>query len=266
MLLAELRATFRRTRMKVLLIILAAVPIFLALAVWASGGPSAGRGPTFLDRVSQNGVFVALAGLTVTIPFFLPLTVSIVAGDTIAGEASLGTLRYLLTRPSGRVRLLGVKAATVVVYCLVAALTVAVGGLVAGAIFFPLGHMITLSGTELSLAGGIGRTLLAAVIVGASLLGLAAIGVFVSTLTDVPVGAMAATAGIAVLSAILDSVAQVHAIHPWLFTHQWLAFGDLLRAPVRWNNIGRDLLLQAGYVAVFGTAAWARFTTRDVLA
>ncbi len=266
MLIAELRHLFHRTRVRALLVVMFAIPFLLAVAVKVNGGPSGGNGPTFLAQVSENGVFAALAGLTVTIPFFLPLTVAVVAGDTIAGEASIGTLRYLLTRPSGRARLLGVKAVTTVAYCLAAALTVAVGGLVGGALLFPLGRVISLSGTSLSLVDGVGRTLLAAVIVGASLLGLAAIGMFVSTLTDVPVGAMAVTLGIAVLSLILDAVPQVAFVHPWLFTHQQLAFGDLLRAPVRWNNIGKDLLLQAGYVAVFGTAAWARFTTRDVLA
>ncbi|MCU4186956.1 ABC transporter permease [Acidiferrimicrobium sp. IK] len=266
MLIAELRHLFRRTRVRALLIVMFAIPFLLAVAVKINGGPSDGNGPTFLAQVSQNGVFAALAGLTVTIPFFLPLTVAVVSGDTIAGEASIGTLRYLLTRPSGRGRLLGVKAVTTLAYCLAAALAVAAGGLIGGAILFPLGRIISLSGTSLPLIDGIGRTLLAALVVGASLLGLAAIGVFVSTLTDVPVGAMAVTAGIGVLSLILDAVPQVAFVHPWLFTHQQLAFGDLLRTPVRWNNIGKDLLLQLGYVAVFGTAAWARFTTRDVLA
>lgn len=267
MLLAELRHQFRRTRVIVLLVVLFAIPVFLAFAVYASGGPGSGQGPTFLDRISHNGVFAALAGLTVTVPFFLPLTVAVVAGDTIAGEASLGTLRYLLTRPSGRGRLLAVKAVTVLAFCVAGAVTVAIGGLVAGAVLFPIGSVVSpLSPTTLSLGDGIARTLLAAVIVGAGLLGLAAIGMFISTLTDVPVGAMAGTVAMAVLSAVLDSVPQVHAIHPWLFTHHWLAFGDLLRTPVTWNNIIKDLLLQAGYVAVFGAAAWARFTSRDVLA
>ena len=266
MLSAELHHLFRRTRIRALLIVMFAIPFLLAVVVKINGGPSGGNGPTFLAQVSENGVFAALAGLTVTIPFFLPLTVAVVAGDTIAGEASLGTLRYLLTRPSGRARLLGVKAITTLAYCLAASLAVAAGGLIGGAILFPLGPVISLSGTALPLADGIGRTLLAAVIVGASLLGLASIGLFVSTVTDVPVGAMAVTAGIAVLSLILDAVPQVAFLHPWLFTHEELAFGDLLRTPVQWTNIGKDLLLQAGYIAVFATAAWARFTTRDVLA
>jgi ABC-2 type transport system permease protein len=262
---AELATQFRRRRMIALLAVLFVVPAALALAVFLSGGPQAGNGPTFLDQVTRNGVFAALAGLTVTIPFFLPLTVGVVAGDTMAGEASLGTLRYLLVRPSGRSRLLLVKAGTAAVFCLVAALTVALGGLVAGAILFPLGRVTTLSGTTISLLEGMVRTFGAALVVGMSLFGMAALGLFISTLTDVPVGAMAATVGLAILSAVLDAVPQVHGIHPWLFTHRWLAFGDLLRSPVRWTDIRKDLLLQLGYIAVFGSAAWARFTTKDVL-
>jgi ABC-2 type transport system permease protein len=263
---AELATQFRRRRMLALLVVLAAIPAALATAVWLSGGPQSGEGPTFLDQVTRNGVFAALAGLTITIPVFLPLTVAIVSGDTVSGEASLGTLRYLLVRPSGRGRLLLVKAGTAAVFCLVAALAVAIGGLVAGAVLFPIGRVTTLSGTTVSLFEGMIRTFGAALVVGMSLTGLAAMGMFISTLTDVPVGAMAATVGLAILSAVLTAVPQVHFLHPWLFTNHWLAFGDLLRSPVRWSEIRKDLLLQLGYVAVFGAATWARFTTKDVLA
>src|SRR5580658_9417495 len=140
MVIGELWALFRRTRVRALLGVLFAVPVLLAVAVRVSGGPSAGNGPAFVDRVSHNGVFAALAGLTVTITFFLPLTVSVVAGDTIAGEANLGTLRYLLTRPAGRTRLLLTKAITVAAFCLAAALVVALGGLIIGVILFPVGR------------------------------------------------------------------------------------------------------------------------------
>lgn len=266
MLLAELRALFRRTIVRVLLLVLFVIPVLLAVAVKVSGGPSNGQGPTFLDRVSHNGVFAALAGLTVCIPFFLPLTVAIVAGDTIAGEASLGTLRYLLTRPSGRLRLLAVKGGTVVAFSVAAGFMVVLGGLIAGAVLFPLGPVIGLSGTTFSLGEGILRCLLAAVIVGASLLGIGAVGLFVSTLVNTPIPATAITIGIVVAALVADSVTQLDFLHPWLFSHQWLAFGDLFRSPVTWHDISRDLLLQVGYVAVFGTAAWSRFTTRDILA
>ena len=267
MLRAELALLFRRTRTQALLGVLALVPIVIAIAVRLSGnGPQPGNGPQFLDQLTHNGVFAALVGLTVTLPFFLPLAVAVVAGDTIAGEANLGTLRYLLTRPYGRTRLLLLKGAAVVVFCIIATCTVAVAGIVAGAILFPVGPVTTLSGTTLSLTAGTVRIFVAAAVVGGSLLGLAAIGLFISTLTDAPVGAMASTAGIAVLSGVLDAIPQLHALHPWLLTHYWLTFGDLLRSPVRWTDITKNLLLQLGYIVVFATAAWSRFTTKDVLA
>ncbi len=264
--LVEARTVFGRTRVRALLLVLVAVPVFLALAVYLSGGPANGNGPAFVDRVTQNGVFTALAALTVSMPFFIPLAVAVVAGDAIAGEANLGTLRYLLVRPAGRARLLLAKGLVVALFCLVAALVIVVAGLIAGVAFFPHGVVVTLSGTTIPFLDGMGRSLLAAVVVGASMFGLASIGLFVSTITDIPIAAMAVTVGVVIVSAILDSVSEVSFLHPWLFTNYWTAFADLVRAPVYWHDIWKDLLLQAGYVAVFGAAAWARMTSRDVLA
>jgi len=263
---AELKHLFRRRRVHVLLIVLALVPVAIVIALKLSGGPEGGQGPTFLNQVTNNGVFAALAALTITLPVFLPLTVSIVAGDAVAGEAGLGTLRYLLVRPSGRTRLLAAKALTILVFCFTATIVVAVAGLIVGSLLFPVGRVTTLSGDTLSLSGGIVRIGMAAALVALSLLGLAAIGFFASTLTDVAIGAMAATLGILVLSGVLDAIPQLSAIHPWLFTHNWLSFADVLRTHITWTSIERNLALQAGYVAVFVSAAWARFATRDVLA
>lgn len=264
--LVEARTVFGRARVRALLVVLAAVPVFLALAVYLAGGPKAGEGPTFLDRASHNGVFTALAGLVVTMPFFVPLSIAVVAGDSVAGEASMGTLRYLLIRPAGRARLLAAKGVVMALFCLVCALDVVLAGLVAGVVFFPHGSVVTLSGTTVPFLDGVGRSLLASLVVGASMFGLAAMGLFVSTVTDVPIAAMAVTIGLVIVSAILDGVSQVAFLHPWLFTNYWTSFTDLIRDPMRWGLVWKDLLLQLGYVAVFGAAAWARMVTRDVLA
>src|SRR2546423_6897579 len=97
---SELKLVFGRRRNRVLLALLAIVPAIVATAVYLSGrGPEGGEGPPFLSQVTNNGVFASLAGLAIVLPFLLPLTVSIVSGDSIAGEANMGTLRYLLTRP-----------------------------------------------------------------------------------------------------------------------------------------------------------------------
>src|SRR5262245_29678700 len=207
--LAELAQLYRRRRIQVILIVLALVPIGIATAVRFSGGPQGGDGPQFLNQVTHNGVFAALAGLTITLPVFLPLAVSVVAGDAIAGEAGLGTLRYLLVRPSGRTRLIAAKALSLLVFCIAAAVTVAVAGLLIGAVLFPVGRVTTLSGDTLPLTSGMVRIAAAAALVGLSLLGLSAIGLFVSTMTDVAVGAMAVTLGLLILSAVLDAIPQV---------------------------------------------------------
>lgn len=266
LLASEISVLFRRRRTWVMLLALAAVPVLIAVAVrLSSSGPSSGRGPAFLDQVSQNGLFVSTVGLIVSIPLFLPLTVGVVAGDTIAGEAGAGTLRYLLVSPAGRVRLLVVKYLATAVFCIAATLAVAVAGALIGAALFPVGPVTLLSGDTIGVQESLLRSLLIAAYITVSLLGLSAIGLFISTMTDVPVGAMAATIVLSVVSEILDSLPQLDWLHPWLFSHYWLDFADLLRQPISWDSFGQNALLQAGYLVVFGALAFGRFSTKDIL-
>ncbi|TFD78180.1 ABC transporter permease [Cryobacterium sp. Sr8] len=263
---SELAVLFRRRRTWAMLLALAAVPVLIAVAVrLSSSPPEPGRGPPFLDRVTQNGLFVGITALVVCIPLFLPLTVGVVAGDTIAGEANLGTLRYLLVVPAGRVRLLLVKFAGAAAFCLAATLTVVASGAAIGAALFPVGPVTLLSGDTISVGESILRSLLVAGYVTVSLLGLSAIGLFISTLTVVPVGAMAATIVLSVVAQVLGALPQLEWLHPWLFSHYWLDFADLLRQPIAWTSFGDNALLQAGYAAVFGALAYGRFVTKDIL-
>ncbi len=262
---SELVTLFRRRRTQAILAVLAGVPVLIAVAVRLSSRGPRGGGPPLLDRVTQNGLFVGVTALIVSIPLFVPLAIGVVAGDTVAGEANLGTLRYLLVAPAGRTRLLLVKYVGAAVFCVAATLTVVVAGAVIGWMLFPVGPVTLLSGDTVGVGESIVRALLVAGYVSISMLGLSAIGLFVSTLTEIPVGAMAATVTLAVASQILDGIPQVEWIHPWLFSHHWLDLGDLLRTPIIWDSMVANTLLQLGYVAVFGTLAWARLSTRDVL-
>jgi ABC-2 type transport system permease protein len=262
LLLSEFALLFRRRRTWALLSALAAIPVLLAVAVRLSGE---GGGPSFVGEIAGNGLFTGFAAITVAVPLFLPLTIGVVAGDSTAGEASLGTLRYLLITPVGRIRLLLVKFAAAALFCLTAALTVMAIGILVGFALFPVGPVTLLSGTQVPVGDAVVRALLIALYVAVSLLGLSGIGLFISTLTDVPVGAMAATVVISITSQILGSLSQLSAIHPYLFTAHWFGFGDLLRDPVSWTSFGENALLQLGYVVVFGSLAMGRFVTRDIL-
>jgi ABC-2 type transport system permease protein len=261
----ELATQFRRLRTWAMLAALALIPILLGVAIRLFGGSRPGRGPAFLDQITQNGLFVALAALAVAIPLFLPLTVSVAAGDAIAGEASHGTLRYLLIAPAGRVRLLLVKYLAAMAFCLAGTLTVIAVGTIVGWILFPVGPVTLLSGTQVPVGEGLLRLLAVGAYVAVSLFGLSAIGLFLSTLTTVPIGAMAGTAILAVVAQIVGAIPQLDALDPWLFTDRWLDFADLLRSPIVWDSFTANALLQAGYILVFGAAAIARFTTKDIL-
>jgi ABC-2 type transport system permease protein len=266
LLASEISVLFRRTRTWAMLIALAAVPVLIGVAIRISSDGDSDRGPSFLTQIAGNGLFVGVASLVLAIPLFLPLTVGVVAGDTIAGEASQGTLRYLLVAPAGRPRLLLVKFLGAAVFCFAAPLAVVLAGTVTGAVLFPIGPITLLSGDQVPVGEGLLRLLLLAAYVGVAMLGLTAVGLFVSTLTDVPVGAMAATVVLAVTSQVLDQLPQLDALHPFLLSDSWLGLVDLLRQPPEWSTFGTNALLQLGYVVVFGALAYGRFTTRDVLA
>ncbi|MFJ5261548.1 ABC transporter permease [Streptomyces sp. NPDC088387] len=268
----ELRVTFRRWRTLALLAVLAAVPILVGIAVkietgdGESVGGGGGEGPAFISQITNNGLFLVFTALAATLPFFLPMAVGVVAGDAIAGESSAGTLRYLLVAPAGRTRLLFTKYATVIAFCVAATLVVAVSALLVGALLFPLGDLTTISGTRISFAEGLGRALLIALAVAASLIGIAALGLFVSTLTTSGIAAMATTVGLLITVQILGQIPQLDALHPYFFSNYWLSFADLMREPIYWDDLTKNLGLQALYAVVFGSAAWARFTTKDITA
>ena len=174
---------------------LAAIPVLIAVAVRLSSAVPPGRGPAFLDRITQNGLFVGVTAMLVSVPLFLPLTVGVVAGDTMAGEAGLGTLRYLLVAPGGP----GPAAAGEIRRGRGVRRRGAAGG-GAGRGRHRCGALPRGAGDPAVRGldrggGGLLRLLLIAAYLAVSLLGLSAIGLFMSTLTDVPVGAMAVHGG-----------------------------------------------------------------------
>jgi ABC-2 type transport system permease protein len=260
---SELRLVFGRLRNLAVLAVLAAVPVLIAVAVRLSR-PDSAEGPPFLSSITDNGLFVSLTAMTVVLPLFLPLAVAVVSGDAVAGEANLGTLRYLLTVPVRRSRLLAVKYAAVVAFCFAATLLVGLVGAAIGLALFPAGRATLLSGTTIGTGEASGRILLCALYIGACMAALGAVGIFVSTLTEYPVAAMATTAVLAVTSEVLDALPQLSAIHPYLVSHWWLAYGDLLRDPMSFTGPLQGLASAAAYIAVFGALARARFAGRDV--
>jgi ABC-2 type transport system permease protein len=269
MIRVELRKLFRRPRTWMTIGLLDSLPTIVAILLAITGvGPRPGQGPAFLSAVLSNGSLFAVAALAIVLPLFLPVAVAVVAGDTIAGEAQGGTLRYLLIRPVGRTRLLVAKLVSVFAFVCVAVLVVAGTGYFVGRLLLgnqPLSAAVTsVSGTSLTSNQIAVRTVLAIGYVAFSMLGVAAVALFLSTVTDSALSATMGALAILIGSSLLLTIDASRALQPYLPTRYWLSFIDLFRDPILWRNVLRGVALQGVYVAVLLGAAWANFTTKDV--
>jgi ABC-2 type transport system permease protein len=266
----ELRITFFRRRNQLLLLVAALFPLLIGIGLKAAaphggGGNGPGSGSAaFFNQLAGNGVFLTFIALSLLLILVLPVVVAVVAGDSIAGEAGYGTLRYLLAVPAGRTRLLIVKYATIVVWCTAAVFIVAAIALVVGAVLFPVGPVTLLSGDTVSLGAGLVRVLLVTLYICAAMAAIGAVGLAISTFTEHSIGAIAALMILIVTSEVVDTIPQFAVVAPYLPTHWWNSFDALLRTPVDTTTLWHGLLSFAVYAVLFFLIAWARFTSSDV--
>jgi ABC-2 type transport system permease protein len=302
MIRVELVKLLRRPRTWISVVLTCALPFVVAVFITVTHlVPPPGQGSAFLSAVLQDGALYPAAALALVLPVFLPVAVAVVAGDSIAGEATTGTLRYLLVRPVGRTRLLVAKLVSVIAYVLIVVLAVtftayatgvfllgpsqaaAVGdgaagpGVVGGsgpglAGQAPTagqaagGAVTSLSGAPLSLLQLTERIAGAIAFITVSMLGVAAIALFLSTITDSALGSALGALAALVASEVLVTLNAATVVQPYLPTRYWLAWIDFFRQPVFWRDIQRGFGIQAVYVVVFLAAAWANFSTKDITA
>lgn len=268
MIRVELSKMVRRPLTWVTIAALNALPTLVAVLLALTDlGPRPGTGPPFLSAVLTDGTLFPLAALAIVLPLFLPVAVAVVGGDAIAGEVQSDTLRYLLARPVSRTRLLVAKLTSVVAFVTLATLVVATVAYVEGKLLLgdaPTTGVVSISGSTLSQTQMAERTAMAFAYVVLAMLGVAAIALFLSTMTDSAIGAALGTIGFLVASTVLLGLDAAESLRPYLITRHWLAFVDLFRDPIRWHDIISGILSQLSYLAVFAGAAWANFATRDV--
>ncbi len=274
--LSELRLVFFRRRNQLLLAVVAVFPLLIGIGlkvaaphpVNGGGGGGSGGGPNgaaeLFNQLAGNGVFLTFIALALLLVLVLPLAVAVISGDSVAGEAGYGTLRYLLTVPAGRTRLLVMKYLTIVVFATTATFIVSVVGLVTGLVLFPHGPVILLSGNTVSLSGGLLRILLVTLYTCAAMAAVGAIGLAISTFTEHAIGAIAAIMVLVVASEVVDQIPQFSAVGPYLPTHWWGYFDSFLRMPMDTTSIWHGLASFAVYAVLFCLIGWARFTSGDV--
>ena len=266
MIRVEIRKLMRRPRTWISILLLCLLPAIVAVLLRVTGlGPRPGEGPAFLSAVLANGALFPAAALGIVLPLFLPVAVAVIAGDSIAGEASIGTLRYLLARPVGRTRLLVAKLVAVLVFLFVSVSAVALTAYTIGISLFGSEPLATsLSGQPLTTAQVIQRTVVVVFYIAWSMVGVASIALLLSTITDSSLGAAIGALAALVFSEVLVTLDAADSLKPYLPTRYWLSWVDLFRDPILWSDIERGALVQGVYVVVLVGAAWANFMTKDI--
>jgi len=262
----ELRRQASRRRTTVSFLALLAIPTIVLLALVFGGGPGdRGGPPELVDVASSSALNFALFLLVATSQFLLVVVVALFAGDAVASEAQWGSLRYLLTRPIARARLLRTKLVVATLYSLAAVLTVPLASVAMGTVAFGWSAVQTPLAGALGVNTGLSRLTLATAYVVATQAVVVALAFWFSTLTDAPLSAVGGAVVLVVVSEILDQVTALGSLRSGLPTHYWLAWLDLLVDPVNTGQMTKGLLQILPWVVAPLLLAFRHFSRKDIL-
>jgi len=230
----------------------------------------------------MNGYLVAFIILNLLL-IQIPLLVALVAADVVSGEADMGTLRLLMTKPVSRTELMLVKFAASVVYTIGLLVWMAILALFLSMWLFGTNDMIIArnSGMEQILRADVFWRYLAAFGYAAVALStVAALGFLLSVFARNSIGPIVATISIVIVLTLLSEMnipLYDHTIKPWLFTSHMLAWkgffysksnGQGAAIPGSVENLPavlRSLGVLLAYIAAFLTAAILVFRKKDIL-
>jgi ABC-2 type transport system permease protein len=275
----ELAKQWRRPRTILTLVALALFTVVLTVALEAGGSGQIERvgDIPLLIVPNRSGLSIPVIALASTMKFFLPLAVAIFAGECVAGEASWGSLRYALGSPLSRGRYLASKLVVALLLSLVAVVLVPLAALAVGTIAFGWHPFAAIDGSTsgalhstvitLSTDATLARLGLGTLYVAAGMTSILAFAFLLSTVTSRPFAAVAGGVGLTIVSRVLnaDYLPGVSGLNSYMPNNDVDLWQHLFQQPAQTSGMGRFLVLQAVYVAVFLTAAWWWFTRKDVL-
>jgi ABC-2 type transport system permease protein len=262
----ELRRQFKRRRTLGVLALMVALPLILIGALQLGGSEDAQQNSriNLVDVATSSGLNFTLFVLFATTGFFLVVVFALFFGDTVASEASWGSLRYTLATPVPRMRLLRQKWYAALVLSVGAMVALVAVALLAGGIAFGFGDIQTPVGVTLAqgegllrLAGMVGYLVVHLLVVGT-------LAFWFSTITDAPLAAVGGAVFTTIVFAILDQVEQLGSIRDWFPTAEQFAWTDLLQTPVDSSDLFRGTIQSLVYAAIFTALAFRHFARRDV--
>ncbi|MBI4429775.1 MAG: ABC transporter permease [Ignavibacteriales bacterium] len=199
----------------------------------------------------------------------IPILISFVAGDQLAGEATGGTYRLLLIRPVSRTKIFLAKYFTTVLYVLLFVTFLGVLSVGLALLLLGSGDMIVLQQGILVLAESdvAWRFVMAYILAAWSMITVASIGFLFSSFVENAIGPIVGTMGVIIVLTIITviPVETFSGIRGYLFTYHMAAWQKMFADPVPWNDIRMSVLNLAGYIVGAVAAAWVIFVRKDVL-
>jgi len=269
----ELYKIFKRPRTYISYVIIAAIAFIIQLALYADGDTLVkfmlqGVPDFVVHGKIINGYFVTYIILQ-TLLVNVPLLVALVAGDALAGEANLGTLRLLLTKPISRSKLVLVKFFASVIYSMTLLIWLAIIGLVLSLLIFGVGDMISFKSNMVVIMSAndvVWRYLAAFAFAGIAMTTVASLAIFLSAITDNAIGPIIGTIGIIIIFTLFSTLGLplYDSIKPYLFTTHMLAWKGFFYDPVPYSSILTSALVLLGYIAFFITTTIIYFNRKDI--
>jgi ABC-2 type transport system permease protein len=270
--LTELRrqATRRRTQLTLLFMLVLPLVVLAAFEFGRrndSGGGGGGRGQfaQLADIATSGGLNFALFTLLVSASFLLVVVVALFCGDTVASEASWGSLRYLLAIPVPRGRLLGSKLLVSLLYSAVALAVLTGTALLAGTLRYGWHPLRTTVAGEIASDEALLRLLGIVAYIAITLLVVAGLAFLLSVVTDAPLGAVGGAVLLQILSSILDQITALGSLRVVLPTHYSDAWLGLLSNPIQTDDMVKGAISALLYATAFFAWAWWHFQRKDVV-
>ena len=269
---AEVRRQASRRRTQLALGFMVVLPL-IVLAAFEFGNTNTrgdddsdggGAFSSIADLATSGGLNFALFSLAVSAGFLLVVVVALFFGDTVASEASWGSLRYLLAVPVPRARLLGVKLLVAGLYSLLALFTLVGTALLIGTLRYGWGPLGSSVAAELSPAEGLLRLLGIVAYLAVTLLVVAGLAFLLSVLTDAALGAVGGAVMLCILSNILNEIEALGNLRKILPTFYNDAWRGLLSTPVQTDELAQGTISAVVYATIFWGLAFYRFTRKDV--
>ena len=199
----------------------------------------------------------------------IPLLVALVTGDLISGEAAMGTVRMLASKPISRTNIVLSKFIAGAVYTLILTLWLGFLALIVSKWIFGTGDLIVLNSDGLVILQEqdiLWRYGLAFMVAFLSLLTISTLSICLSAFADNSIGPIVSTMAIIILFTIIGSldVSVFDAIKPFLFTTHMASWRSFFEDPIPMSKIIQSVVILLVHNVILVVIAIVKFNKKDI--